>query len=67
MGRNHLQYEDEFGRQNLFVEPDGKSWRDVVVDTQPIVERPERPRDEIVDRLRRAFAHRGWKLIESGR
>jgi hypothetical protein len=66
-GRNDLQYEDEFGLQRVFVEPLGKSWNDIVVETQMIVGRPERSRDEVVDRLRRAFGSRGWNLVEASR
>ncbi|WP_062318038.1 hypothetical protein [Demequina maris] len=65
MGRNDLQYEDEFGRQRLFADPDGNGG--IVVETARIRDRPERTRDDVVDRLRRAFTSRGWTMVESGR
>jgi hypothetical protein len=64
VGRNDLQYRDEFGNLNIFAEPMA-NWRDIVVETATIPDRPERPRDEVVRRLRRAFEYKGWTLIEA--
>lgn len=64
MGRNDLQYEDEFGLQHIFVEPLGRRWNNIDVETTTITEHSDRPREVVVDRLRRVFAHRGWVFIE---
>lgn len=64
LGRNDLQYTDELGDLAIFTEPMA-NWTDIVVDTTTIPDRPERSREEVVSRLRRAFEFRGWTLIES--
>lgn len=64
MGRNDLQYSDELGELHIFVEP-MSNWRDIVVSTATIPDRPERSREDVVARLRRAFEFRGWTMIEA--
>jgi hypothetical protein len=64
LGRNDLQYKDELGDLSIFAEPMA-NWTDIVVETSSIPDRPERSRQEVVSRLRRAFEHRGWTMIES--
>jgi hypothetical protein len=64
IGRNDLQYTDELGDLRIFAEPMYK-WTDIVVSTATIPDRPERSRDEVVARLRRAFEFRGWTMIEA--
>lgn len=65
IGRNDLHYMDELGDLRIFVEPMSKPWTDIVVSTAAIPDRPERSRNEVVARLRRAFEYRGWTLIEA--
>lgn len=64
LGRNDLQYKDELGDLSIFAEPMA-NWTDIVVETHSIPDRPERSRQEVVSRLRRAFEYRGWTMIES--
>jgi hypothetical protein len=63
LGRTNLQYTDDLGELSIFVEP-MSNWTDIVVDMSTIPDQPERPREEVVARLRRAFEYRGWSLIE---
>lgn len=65
MGRNDLQYTDEFGELRVFAEPLSAPWKEIVVSTASIPDRPGRTRDEVVARLRRAFEVRGWTLTEA--
>jgi|BarGraNGADG00312_1021997.scaffolds.fasta_scaffold35589_3 hypothetical protein len=64
LGRNDLQYRDELGDLRLFAEP--LATGEILVETATIPNRPERPREVVVSRLRRAFKYRGWTLIEAG-
>jgi hypothetical protein len=64
VGRNDLQYTDELGDLSIFAEPMA-DWTDIVVETSTIPDRPERPREQVVSRLRRAFEYRGWTMIEA--
>lgn len=64
VGRNDLQYTDELGDLSIFAEPTYE-WTDIVVETAAIPDRPGRPREEVVSRLRRAFEFRGWTMIDS--
>ena len=64
LGRNNLQYRDEFGELSIFVEPMA-DWNDIVVDMTTVPDRPERSREVLLARLRRVFEFRGWTLIES--
>ncbi|BBH16224.1 hypothetical protein Back2_05110 [Nocardioides baekrokdamisoli] len=65
VGRNDLQYRDESGIHHIFIEPMTK-WTEIVVDTEAIPRSPLLPEGELLNRLRRVFAFRGWTLIESG-
>ena len=65
VGRNDLQYTDELGELSIFAEPMA-NWTDIVVETSTITDHPERSRNEVVSRLRRAFEYRGWTMIEPG-
>lgn len=67
MGRTRLQYRDDLGQLDIFAEPMSEPWSDIIVDTSSIPERPDRTREEVVGRLRRAFDFAGWTLIEAGR
>ena len=64
MGRNDLQYTDELGALRIFAEPMANG-TDIGVETATIPDRPERSREEVVSRLRRAFEYRGWTIIEA--
>lgn len=64
MGRTKLQYSDEFGELEFFAEPMADPWTDIVVYTSTIPDRPDRSRDEVLQRLHRAFDFKGWTLIE---
>jgi hypothetical protein len=64
MGRTELQYTDEYGDLHLSAEAMSKPWSTIVVYTSTIPDRPERPRDEVLSRLRRAFDYKGWSLVE---
>ncbi len=64
MGRNDLQYTDEFGDLSVFVEPMA-NWTEIVVETAAIPDRSVRSREEVVLRLRRVFEHRGCSMIEA--
>jgi hypothetical protein len=65
MGRTRLQYRDALGNLEIYAEPMGKPWSDVVVDSSTIPDLPDRPRTQVLDRLHRAFTFAGWRLIES--
>lgn len=64
MGRTNLQYTDEFGDLHISAEAMSKPSTEVVVHTATIPDQPERPRDEVLSRLRRAFDYRGWTMVE---
>jgi hypothetical protein len=64
MGRTNLQYRDEFGDLHISAEVMSKPSTEVVVYSATIPDRPERPRAEVVSRLRRAFDYRGWSLVD---
>jgi hypothetical protein len=66
LGRTKLTYSDEHGQLTLFAEAMSDPWSNIAVDTNSIPDRPEMPRDEVVDRLHRAFRFAGWALIEAG-
>jgi hypothetical protein len=65
VSRNDLQYKDDWGDLSVFAEPMAY-WTDIVVETATIPDRPERSREEVLSRLRRAFQYRGWTMIEAG-
>jgi hypothetical protein len=66
LGRTKLQYVDASGELNIHAEAMSKPWTDILVDTSSIPDRPDLAREEIVNRLRRAFDFAGWTLIETG-
>ena len=63
MGRTNLQYTDEYGDLHISAEAMSKPASEIVVYTSTIPDRLERPRDEVVSRLRRAFAYKGWTMV----
>jgi hypothetical protein len=64
LGRTKLQYTDEFGELHLSAEAMSKPWSEIVVYTATIPDRAERPRGEVLSRLRRAFDHEGLSMVE---
>lgn len=64
LGRTNLQYRDDLGDLHVSAEAMGGKSRDVVVHTATIPDRPDRPRAQVVDRLRRAFAYQGLTFVE---
>lgn len=66
LGRTRLEYRDSAGELVIFAEAMSKPWSEVVVDTSSIPDTPTRSREEVLNRLRRAFSFAGWTLIESG-
>lgn len=65
MGRTNLQYTDELGDLHISAEAMSKPPTEIVVYTATIPDLPERPRDEVLSRLRRAFDYRGWSMVET--
>lgn len=64
MGRTKLQYRDAHGELTIFAEAMSQPWSTIVVDTSSIPNTKERSRNEVVDRLKRAFEFAGWTMIE---
>lgn len=64
LGRTNLQYTDEFGDLWISAEAMSKPPTEIVVHTATIPDRPQRPREEILSRLHRAFDYKGWTLVE---
>lgn len=66
LGRTRLQYRDELSKLDIFAEPMSQPSSEVTVDISSIPDRPGRSREEVADRLQRAFAFAGWALVLSG-
>jgi hypothetical protein len=64
MGRTKLQYTDEYGELHLSAEAMSKPPSEIVVYTASIPDRAERSRSEVLARLRRAFDHEGFSMVE---
>ena len=62
LGRTGIEFRDEHGQIEIDVEAMSSPWNEIVVYTGSIPDTPERPKSEVLDRLRRAFEFRGWKL-----
>lgn len=65
LGRTDLQYRDAAGLLHISAESMSKPWSDIVVYTTTIPDTPSLPRAQVIDRLQRAFAARGWNFIEA--
>jgi hypothetical protein len=63
LGPTNLQYRDASGVLHISAEAMSKPWNNIVVYTSSISDIPVLPRAEVVDRIGRAFAHRGWRLV----
>lgn len=59
LGRTNLQYTDDLGDLHLSAEAMSKPSTEIVVYTATIPDRPDRPREEILSRLRGAFEYKG--------
>jgi hypothetical protein len=64
LGRSKLTYADGDGELQISAEAMAKPWSDIVVYTSTIPNTAERPRTQVVEHLRRAFAFAGWNLLE---
>jgi hypothetical protein len=62
LGRTGLTYRDDLGEIRIDAEAMSKPWNEIVVHARSIPDRPERSKSEVLDRLGRAFAFRGWRL-----
>lgn len=60
--RTGIDYRDQTGSLHIDSETMSEPWRDVVVYTGSIPDRPGRTREEILARIERAFAFAGWRL-----
>lgn len=63
--RTDLQYRDAAGLFHIGAEPMSKPRTSIVVYASAISDTPVLPSAQVVDRLQRAFAARGWNLIEA--
>ena len=64
-GRSNLEFRDSGGTIHISAEAMSKPWNKIVVETQSIPETTDRPRAQVVDRIRRAFHSKGWTMVES--
>lgn len=60
--RTGIDYQDAAGELRIDSEVMSGPGSEVVVYTGSIPDRPERPRAQVLDRLRRAFEFMGWRL-----
>jgi hypothetical protein len=60
--RTGIDYRDDRGRLRIDAERMSDPWYEVVVYTGSIPDTPDRPKGEVLDRLRRAFESRGWRM-----
>lgn len=65
LGRTNLQYRDHGGVLRMSAEAMSDPWTNIVVEVSSIPDTMDRPRREVIARLRRAFAFNGWTLIEN--
>ena len=65
LGRTNLEFRDSLGSIRIAAEAMSKPWNKVVVYTQSIPDTTDRPRAEVVNRLERVFASKGWTMVES--
>lgn len=61
-GRTGVDYRDERGQIRVDSEGMSSPWNEIVVYTGSIPDTAERPRGEVLDRIRRAFGFAGWQL-----
>lgn len=67
LGRTNLQYKDEFGELAISAEAMTKPYSHIAVYTTTIPDSEQRPRADVVEKLRRAFEARGWTMLVDGR
>lgn len=65
LGRTRLEFRDPGGSLTISAEAMSKPWNKIVVDTESIPDSADRPRTEVVERLRRAFEANGWTVATS--
>ena len=61
--RTGLDYRDERGEIHIDAEDLMNDANEVLVFTKSIPDTSERPKTEVLDRLRRVFEHQGWTLV----
>jgi hypothetical protein len=62
VGRAGISYQDALGSLRISSEAMSSPWNEIVVYTRSIPDTPERPRAEVLQRLRRALASAGFDL-----
>ena len=60
--RTGIDWRDAHGILRIDSEVMSKPWNEIVVYTGSIPDTPERPRSEVLERLRRSFEFMGWQL-----
>jgi hypothetical protein len=63
MGHTDIQYRDRDGTLHVFAEVLAKPRKCLDLDLSTVPDTPELPRQELVDRLTRAFEFCGWMVI----
>lgn len=61
-GRTGVDYHDHVGRLRIDAEAMSSPWNEIVVYTGSIPDVAERPKAEVLGRLRCAFDFAGWRL-----
>ena len=61
-GRTGIDYHDHVGRLRIDSEAMASPWNEIVVYTGSIPDMAERPKAEVLSRLRRSFDFAGWRL-----
>ncbi len=59
-GRTGIDYRDGHGRIRVDAEAMSSPWNEIVVHTRSVRDTSQRPKVQVVDRLRRAFDFAGW-------
>ena len=62
LGRTGIDYQDDRGQLRIDAEGMSSPWNEIVVYSGSIPDTPERAREEVLDRLSRAFEFAGWTL-----
>lgn len=60
--RTRIDYRDSSGQIRIDSEAMSDPWFEIVVYSGSIPDTPDRPRAQVLDRLRRAFEFAGWRL-----
>lgn len=62
IGRSGIDFRDDHGQIHVDSEAMSTPWNEIIVYTRSIPDTVERPRREVLDRMRRAFDFAGWRL-----